>query len=87
MNLLNFNVVVDQIFFRFSRQFMEESISQTNEVFGGLNPKVLNVIFIQGEMDPRRNLGPPEDLNQETPSIVMSCKSRNKNCEVSFIIM
>jgi hypothetical protein len=37
------------MFKRFSKEFMEESILQTNKFFGGLKPEVSNVISIQGE--------------------------------------
>lgn len=53
---------------------MEESIARTNEFFGGLNPHVYRVFFTHGEMDPRHQLGPNEDLNYNAPVVVMSRK-------------
>lgn len=53
---------------------MEASIAETNQLFGGLDPKVYRVFFTHGEMDPRRNLGPSEDLNENSPVVVMSRK-------------
>ena len=51
---------------------MEQSIAATNQFFGGLNPHVTRVFLTHGEMDPRRNLGPSEDLNEDAPVVVMS---------------
>lgn len=54
--------------------FMEETIAKTNVFYGGLNPQVDNVFLTHGEMDPARTLGPSEDLNPNSPVVVMSRK-------------
>ena len=59
---------------RFSDDFIDESIARTNEFFGGLNPHVYRVFLTHGEMDPRRSLGPSEDINENSPVVVMSRK-------------
>lgn len=54
--------------------FMEETISKTNVFYGGLDPQIDNVFFTHGEMDPQRSLGPSEDINPNSPVVVMSRK-------------
>lgn len=53
---------------------MEEGVSRTNQFFGGLNPHVYRTFLTHGEMDPRRNLGPQENINKNSEVIVMSRK-------------
>lgn len=53
---------------------MEDTIARTNVVFGGLDPQIFNVFFTHGEMDPKRTLGPNEDINENSPAVVMSRK-------------
>lgn len=50
---------------------MKETISKTNVFYGGLDPQIDNVFFTHGEMDPRRSLGPSEDINIYSPVVVM----------------
>ncbi|CRK88566.1 CLUMA_CG002205, isoform A [Clunio marinus] len=59
----------------FTQSFMEQSIADTNTLYGGLRPAVYRVFFTHGEMDPQRNLGPNEDLNANSPAVVMSLQS------------
>lgn len=59
----------------FAGTFLEDSIARTNRLYGGLNPHVYRVFFTHGEMDPRRSLGPSEDLNENAPVVVMSLQS------------
>lgn len=54
---------------------MDESIARTNVFYGGLDPKIFQVFFTHGEMDPRRSLGPSEDINPNSPVVVMSRES------------
>lgn len=58
---------------------MEDGIKRTNEFFGGLNPHVYRTFFTHGEMDPRRNLGPLEDINKNSEVVVMSRKLLKHN--------
>ena len=62
---------------RLTEDFIDQSIASTNAFYGGLNPHVYNVFFTHGEMDPRRNLGPLEDLNDRSPVVVMSRNLEN----------
>lgn len=57
---------------------MEETIAKTNIMFGGLDPRIFNVFFTQGEMDPKRNLGPSRDINENSPVVVMARKKLSK---------
>lgn len=60
--------------YRLTDEFIDESIAATNTHFGGLNPGIYRVIMTHGEMDPRSALGPNEDINANSPVIVMSRK-------------
>lgn len=51
---------------------MKETISKTNVFYGGLDPQIDNVFYTHGEMDPQRSLGPDEDINPNSPVVVMS---------------
>lgn len=53
---------------------MEDSIGQTREHFGGLNPKTYQILITHGEMDPLRTLSPLEDLNPWARVIIIHCK-------------
>lgn len=55
---------------------MDESIARTNQFYGGLRPYVYRVFFTHGEMDPRRHLGPQQDLNYNAPVVVMPRKRK-----------
>lgn len=60
---------------------MQMTISRTNVFYGGLNPEIDNVFLTHGEMDPRRSLGPSQDITPNSPVIVMS----RKFCTVRMI--
>lgn len=55
-----------------NEDFMEETIADGRVAYGGLNPRTYRTFFTHGEMDPRHQLGPNEDLNDLAPVIVMS---------------
>jgi hypothetical protein len=61
-----------------NEDFIEESIADGNVAFGGLNPKTYRTFFTHGQMDPRHQLGPNEDLNDKAPVVVMSRKNIKK---------
>lgn len=67
-------VLINLFPFSFSDSFMDESIAKTNTFYGGLDPKIHQVFFTHGEMDPRRSLGPSQDINPHSPVVVMSCE-------------
>lgn len=43
---------------------MEQMISQTNQLFGGLTPNVTKVYFTDGELDPARSIGVLESFQE-----------------------
>ena len=53
---------------------MEDLIEETNQHFGGLNPKIYRMLITQGEMDPLRTLSPLSDLNPQARVIVINSK-------------
>lgn len=57
---------------------MEDLIGQTNQHFGGLNPKIYRMLLTHGEMDPLRTLSALRDLNPQARVIVINCKLRTK---------
>ena len=44
---------------------------RTNIVYGGKNPAVTNVIFVNGNLDPWHSLSVLEDLNESSPAILI----------------
>jgi thymus-specific serine protease len=58
-----------------NEDFMMESINDANVNYGGLNPNTYRSFFTYGEMDPRHNLGPSQDLNPKAPVVIMSRKN------------
>jgi hypothetical protein len=42
--------------------------------FGGLQPNVQNVFFTNGLLDPLRSLSITEDLNENSPAVVIPSK-------------
>lgn len=59
----------------FTPEFIDDSIAATNTYFGGLFQSVYRLFLTYGELDPRRNLGPSEDLNANSQVVVMSLQS------------
>lgn len=53
---------------------MEDTITDVNRAFGGLNPGTYRLFMTQGEMDPSRSLGPSNDINPLSPVVVIPRK-------------
>ena len=53
---------------------MNHMISKTNVNYGGKNPDVTNVIFVNGELDPLIDLYVTENLNKYSPVITIPSK-------------
>jgi len=64
-------------------EVMQNSIRNSEVLFGGMNPQIEQVFFTHGELDPSRNKGPTEDLNPNAPVVVMSRQSANRDFESS----
>lgn len=50
---------------------LDEENARLFTKYGGLNLKVSNVFFTQGELDPQITLGLVEDLNEDSPVVVI----------------
>lgn len=68
-------------------EFMEDSIAESNVIFGGLDQRIYRVFYTHGELDPRHNLGPNADLNDKAPVVVMSCEFTLICFSFSFILI
>ncbi|KAG5671035.1 hypothetical protein PVAND_001253 [Polypedilum vanderplanki] len=59
--------------------WMEDTINSVNRNFGGLNPAIYRIFLTYGEMDPIRSLGPSNDINQNSPVVVMPMQSHARD--------
>ncbi|XP_055594741.1 putative serine protease K12H4.7 [Uranotaenia lowii] len=59
----------------FTESRMESNIDRTNAIYGDMNPAVTNVFFTQGQLDPWRPMGLQEDLNEDSPTVVIPLAS------------
>ena len=50
---------------------IENYVNKTNIKFGGRNPDLRNVIFVNGDADPWHTLSVLQDLNQYSPAILI----------------
>lgn len=55
----------------FDEDRIDEGIKFTNEFYGGLNPDVNQVVFVNGDMDPWSRLGVLEDITYNAPAKVI----------------
>ncbi|VEN40302.1 unnamed protein product [Callosobruchus maculatus] len=63
---------------KFNLTIVERGVQRTNTLYGGLNPSVTNVIFVQGSYDPWHALG----INKSTklyPAVVIDSASHCEN--------
>lgn len=51
-----------------------------------MNPAVTNVFFTQGQLDPWRPMGLQEDLNAQSPTVVIPCKFSKHFCRWEDLI-
>lgn len=70
----------------FSAAKIETNVERTNVIFGGMNPAVTNVFFTQGQLDPWRPMGLQEDLNAQSPTVVIPCKFSKHFCRWEDLI-
>ncbi|XP_073957726.1 putative serine protease K12H4.7 [Choristoneura fumiferana] len=47
----------------FNEKRVDDGVAETNAMYGGITPKVTNVVFTHGDMDPWRRLGVLKDLS------------------------
>ena len=50
---------------------MDYGVTRTNIVYGGKIPDVKNVIFVNGDIDPWHALSVLQDLNEDSPAILI----------------
>uniref|UniRef100_A0A182NQQ2 Serine protease K12H4.7 n=1 Tax=Anopheles dirus TaxID=7168 RepID=A0A182NQQ2_9DIPT len=55
----------------FDETRMQNNADRTNVIYGGWNPEVTNVFFTQGQLDPWRAMGIQQDLNDQSPAVVI----------------
>ncbi|XP_013183888.2 putative serine protease K12H4.7 [Amyelois transitella] len=60
---------------------VEKGVKESNEMYGGLNPNVSHVVFVNGDMDPWSRLGILEDVSYEAPALVIP---RSSHCRDLF---
>lgn len=65
----------------FDEERIDEGIEATNKLYGGLNPYVSHVVFVNGNMDPWSRLGILEDISYEAPAKVID---RASHCRDLF---
>jgi len=56
----------------FTHEMMEKSVAASNIEYGGYEPSVSNVVFVQGSIDPWHAMGVLEDLHEGAPSIYIT---------------
>ena len=59
------------LFGSFDKTRMMNNADRTNVIYGGWNPEVTNVFFTQGQLDPWRAMGIQQDLNDQSPAVVI----------------
>lgn len=56
---------------RFTLAKIAEKIEKTNLKHNGFSPKLTNVFFTHGELDPWRPMGVQENVNSDTPVVIL----------------
>ncbi|XP_046998310.1 putative serine protease K12H4.7 [Schistocerca americana] len=59
----------------YTAERVEEGVTNANLLYGGRNPDVTNVAFVNGGLDPWHRLGVLEDINESSPAIVIEYES------------
>ncbi|PZC81334.1 hypothetical protein B5X24_HaOG212786 [Helicoverpa armigera] len=59
----------------FDERRIDEGIERSNELYGGLQPNVTNVVFVNGDLDPWHRLGVLEDVSYEAPAKIIPLSS------------
>lgn len=55
----------------FDESRLQNNADRTNVIYGGWNPEVTNVFFTHGQIDPWRAMGIQQDLNDQSPAVVI----------------
>ena len=56
---------------KFTRQFVEQAVANTNNVYGGFNITVTNVLFVNGLKDDWRKLSIMHDINPTARALII----------------
>nr|XP_012151903.1 PREDICTED: putative serine protease K12H4.7 isoform X2 [Megachile rotundata] len=59
----------------YNENFLDTSIRRTNIMYGGLRPDLRNVIFTNGDIDPWHKLSVLQNLNADSPAILIKGSS------------
>ncbi|XP_049827751.1 putative serine protease K12H4.7 [Schistocerca gregaria] len=59
----------------YTAERVEEGVTNANLLYGGRNPDVTNVAFVNGGLDPWHALGVLEDINESSPAIIIEYQS------------
>ncbi|XP_047993365.1 putative serine protease K12H4.7 [Leguminivora glycinivorella] len=54
---------------------IDEGVTKTNKMYGGLSPKVSKVVFTHGDMDPWHSIGVQTALGPEAPVVMSNASS------------
>lgn len=66
--------------FSFNQTVLDNGVKRINIVFGALDINVTKVISTHGTIDPWYRLGVLEDLNAESPTIVITGRYIRSHC-------
>jgi len=56
---------------KFSPDLLEKGIKETNTEYGGIQPRVSNVVFVHGSGDPWHRVGRTNNLSEDSPAILI----------------
>ncbi|XP_023935728.2 putative serine protease K12H4.7 [Bicyclus anynana] len=65
----------------FDEERVNEGVAEVNDLYGGLNPNVTNVVFSNGDLDPWSTISVLEDLSYNAPAVVIP---RSSHCRDLF---
>lgn len=68
--------IIKLIMLRFTREAINDGERAINRLYGGLNPQVQNVLFVNGDDDPYQHLNAREPPNNRTYVINIPGKIR-----------
>lgn len=72
---LFFRMCTDTFGPEFDKKRVDEGVQKSNEMYGGLNPNVKNVVFVNGDLDPWHRLSILEDISYDAPAKVVPFSS------------
>lgn len=67
----------------FDKKTVEDGVKATNALYGGRNPKITKVVYVNGDTDPWHTLSVLKNLSDDAPAILIP---KSSHCEVMFDI-